>query len=405
MRWGMISLAKVIKLFEETFGEKPYLITSAPGRADFLNTHQDYKGLPVVPVALDLRAYIAFKPRQDFKAVVMSWNLKEMGETYRDEFDLKEEIDLVGGKWFGDYFRAVTKVLMSCIKCTKGFDALIISEVPVASGLASSAAIEVAFGKGLATLWNISLSVNELAELCYIAEHDVLKIPCGRLDQYGSAYGGIIVLYPKPPVKVEKVRVRNLVFTIVDSGIRHSTAEIHPKRQAELNKGLQELLALDLPESLKSKLRDNYWETLWDKIDLKEIEPYLNKINTISAKRILFTIKMNESTINALNIIKSSYIDSCTRLMKLGEVMNVQHELLRDLYDVSLPELEKIRDSMLKAGAYGVKISGAGLGGALIALVKDVESGKRILEAGLKAGAKKGWVAKIDEGVKVEYRC
>ncbi len=401
----MVSLTEVIKLFEENFGEKPYLVSSAPGRADFLNTHQDYKGLPVVPVALNLRAYIAFKPRQDSKAVLVSWNLKEMGEEYRDEFDLKEEISLVGGKWFGDYFRAVAKVLIPCVKKTRGFNALIVSEVPVASGLASSAAIEVAFGKGLATLWNISLSVSELAELCYIAEHDVLKIPCGRLDQYGSAYGGIIVLYPRPPVKVEKVRAEGLVFTIVDSGIRHSTAEIHPKRQSELNKGLQELLALNLPDSLKNKLKNNYWETLWDKIDLSEIEPYLSKINSISAKRILFTIKMNNTTLTALNVLKSRDIGLHTKLVKLGEIMNTQHELLRDLYDVSLPELEKIRESMLKAGAYGVKISGAGLGGALIALVDSEESGRKVLEAGLKAGAKKGWVAKVDEGVKIEYRC
>jgi len=401
----MVSLTEVIKLFEENFGEKPYLVSSAPGRADFLNTHQDYKGLPVVPVALNLRAYIAFKPRQDSKAVLVSWNLKEMGEEYRDEFDLKEEISLVGGKWFGDYFRAVAKVLISCVKKTRGFNALIVSEVPVASGLASSAAIEVAFGKGLTTLWNMSLSVSELAELCYIAEHDVLKIPCGRLDQYGSAYGGIIVLYPRPPVKVEKVRAEGLVFTIVDSGIRHSTAEIHPKRQSELNKGLQELLALNLPDSLKNKLKNNYWETLWDKIDLSEIEPYLSKINSISAKRILFTIKMNNTTLTALNMLKSRDIDLHTKLVKLGEIMNTQHELLRDLYDVSLPELEKIRESMLKAGAYGVKISGAGLGGALIALVDSEESGRKVLEAGLKAGAKKGWVAKVDEGVKIEYRC
>jgi len=401
----MVSLTEVIKLFEENFGEKPYLVSSAPGRADFLNTHQDYKGLPVVPVALNLRAYIAFKPRQDSKAVLVSWNLKEMGEEYRDEFDLKKEISLVGGKWFGDYFRAVAKVLISCVKKTRGFNALIVSEVPVASGLASSAAIEVAFGKGLTTLWNMSLSVSELAELCYIAEHDVLKIPCGRLDQYGSAYGGIIVLYPRPPVKVEKVRAEGLVFTIVDSGIRHSTAEIHPKRQSELNKGLQELLALNLPDSLKNKLKNNYWETLWDKIDLSEIEPYLSKINSISAKRILFTIKMNNTTLTALNMLKSRDIDLHTKLVKLGEIMNTQHELLRDLYDVSLPELEKIRESMLKAGAYGVKISGAGLGGALIALVDSEESGRKVLEAGLKAGAKKGWVAKVDEGVKIEYRC
>jgi galactokinase len=93
---------------------------------------------------------------------------------------------------------------------------------------------------------------------------------------------------------------------------------------------------------------------------------------------------------------------SNSRLKILGQVMNYQHSLLRDLYDVSLPELEKIKDAMLKNGAYGAKISGAGLGGSLIGLVDDNKSGQRTLNAALEAGAKQGWVSSVDEGARIE---
>ncbi|HDI74989.1 MAG: GHMP kinase [Thermoprotei archaeon] len=402
----MVPLATIVEKFKEYFKEKPSLIASAPGRADFLNTHQDYKGLPVVPVAINLRAYMAFSPRSDDSAVIVSWNLKELGEEYRDSFKLKlSEIDLFEERWFGNYFRAVAKLFLPQVKKVRGFNLLVFSEVPVAAGLASSAAIEVAFAKGLSKMWNIVLPTAELAELCYIAEHDVLKIPCGRLDQYGSAFGGVIVLYPRPPVRVEKIPASDLVFTVVDSGIKHSTAQIHPKRQAEIDEGLKEILNLDLPEELRRKIGTNYWNTKWDEISFQEIEPYISEINEVSRKRIIFTIKMHESTLKALDLLKKENVVKEEKFRALGKIMNTQHELLRDLYDVSLPELELMRESMLKAGAYGVKISGAGLGGALIALVPDEKVGKKVLKAGIEAEAKRGWVARVDEGCRVDLLC
>jgi galactokinase len=82
--------------------------------------------------------------------------------------------------------------------------------------------------------------------------------------------------------------------------------------------------------------------------------------------------------------------------------MNYQHLLLRDLYDVSLPSLEKVRESMLDAYSYGAKISGAGLGGSVIALVENIETGQKTLSAALQAGAKQGWVSNVGRGVRIE---
>jgi len=82
--------------------------------------------------------------------------------------------------------------------------------------------------------------------------------------------------------------------------------------------------------------------------------------------------------------------------------MNDQHSLLRDLYDLSLPELEEICSAAVGIGAYGAKISGAGMGGSIIALVKNEEKGKDVTDACLSVGAKEGWVSEVGEGVRVE---
>lgn len=413
------SLRKLVKYVREEYAFHFNFVSSAPGRADFLNTHQDYKGLPVVPVAIKLRAYMLPISWSDTFQII-SLNLKEMELEYMDEFDVKD-IVYREERWFGNYFRAVAKVFFErtgvapkrCLKVA------LYSEVPIGAGLGSSATIEVAFAKLLAHIYGVNLSPKDIAEICYIAEHDELGIPCGRLDQYGSSFGGVIKLETRPPYSVERLPHMGLIFVIVDSGIKHSTAAIHPVRQKEIDLGLSELLSLNIPDSLRRKLALRYHEVLWDEITEEELYPYISKIDEVSAKRILFTLRMNSLTKLAISLLKGEI--ACKNLESLlgipneiktlkgwrkrkvilGEIMNRQHELLRDLYDVSTPELEEIREAMLKAGAYGVKISGAGLGGALIALV-DLAHAEAVLEEGIKAGARRGWISRACPGATIE---
>ncbi len=375
-----------------------FLASSSPGRADFLNTHQDYKGLPVVPVALNLRTYMYAVRELDGRFRIISLNLKREKSSYVDVFEI-EGLKLESGKWFGNYFRSVVLAFKKILNIDlgKGLEVVVDSQVPIASGMASSAALEVAFAKLLDEFYGIGLSREELAELCFIAENEIMGIPCGRLDQYGSAFGGAILLYPRPPVRVEELPLKNIIFVVADSGIRHSVADIHPKRQADINRGLKILMESDeVPEELKKKLGYRFDEPKWEEIRLEEIEPYLRLMDEVAAKRIIYTLKMNESTMRAVRSIKRGKIEA------LGEIINEQHELMRDLYDLSLPELEKIRNSMLEAGALGVKISGAGLGGCLIAIAFEEKNAEKILDVALSSGAVRGWVLEVDEGARLE---
>nr|MDO8061950.1 galactokinase family protein [Candidatus Freyrarchaeum guaymaensis] len=389
-----------------------WTVSSAPGRADFLNTHQDYKGLPVVPVAITLRTYISGRLRKGELFKVKSLNLKELGEPFEDAFQAGDP--LLGEGWFGDYLRSIVNILLKegYIDGRVGVEAWVKSQVPVGAGLSSSAALEVAFLTLLNSLYGLNLSRRDVAELAYLAEHDEMGIPCGRLDQYGSAFGGVILLECRPPFRVKSLPSDELLFVVLDSGVRHSTAVIHPERQREIDEGLRALMETGLPSSIKAKLGFRYFEPRWEDVSIEEIEPYLDAVGETPAKRILFTLKMQRSTEVAVRILKGERlveggdedvwerVKGLSKMEALGEIINYQHELLRDLYEVSHPKLEEVRNAALRAGAYGAKLSGAGMGGSIISLASR-DTAEKVLEAGMRAGAVKGWISPPGEPAKL----
>jgi len=413
----------LIKLFKEKFNSEPEVVASAPGRLDFLNTHQDYKGLPVVSVAINKRTYIAVSATSNHTRVV-SINLCRENLPCVDTFDSRNPA-LLGGGWFGDYVRSVLITFKDHGLNPRNFNMLIYSDIPIASGLASSAALQVSAIKALSELFGVKLEPHEIAELAYRSEHDVMGIPCGRLDQYGSAMGGVSFIETKPPYKTRTFMTTMFDLVAVNSGIKHSTGMIHPVRIRELSQGIRELmLNPHLPSKLRSLLSEDVYETKWSQLNLDELDPFLRELNPVSRKRILFTLKMHESTMLAIDLIENPSSRVVTRvedflvkecvscleeasktdnniLRAIGGIINYQHILLRDLYDVSTNELEEIRRKALTAGGIGVKISGAGLGGAMLVLVENRETAIKVVKEieGLSAGA---WPVEVDEGVRLE---
>lgn len=419
----MVSIEALVREFKDAYGRDPDVIVSAPGRLDFLNTHQDYKGLPVVGAAVNLRTYVALSSRSDSIASIYSINLRREGLDYKDIFDMSRA-SIIGGKWFGDYIRSLTMVLRMRGYGVSGFNMMIYSDVPMGSGLGSSAALLVASLGGLNELFMLGLSVRDMAEISFEAEHDVMKIPCGRLDQYSSAYGGFIVLRTRPPYDVETLQL-GAIFAVIDSGIRHSTADIHPRRQAELNMAIERLrLIIDRPDLLEI-LGENYYETRWDYMDEHHIAHYIERLEPRLRNRVLYTLRAHRSTLAALEILRRGHIDleklsEALRLEReyvenfvgryrdrlkasIGLIMLYQHRLLSELYEVSLEALDRLVDLAMSMGSYGAKLSGAGLGGAVIAMVPSRDIGEEIIREAISRGlASSGWVVNIDEGVRVE---
>ena len=356
--------------------------SSAPGRVDLFNTHQDYKGLPVVPAAVNLRTVTEGSPG--------GWPLKVKSINMGEEVEVRPDDEVDVNRWEG-YVIAALKALKRHGYNIGGGSIVVRSNVPIASGLASSAALLVSVINWFNKAYGLGLGKRELAELAYEAEHDIMGIPCGRLDQYSSAYGGLIVLEPKPPYNVEELGLKKLDFIVVDSGVRHRTLNVHSVRQRELREALN---------MLKEAMPKEYWPMLdapLDQVDWVKLsnlaKPYLETLDNLHRKRLEFTFKMNESTMEAIAELRKDNPDK----VKLGRIMNIQHELLRDLYEVSIPELEEIKRTLDEAGALGAKISGAGLGGSIVALVKDAEEARQIVDRHIK-DRWSSWIVSIDVG-------
>lgn len=419
-------IERISKEYKNFFSASPSLIVSAPGRLDFLNTHQDYKGLPVVSVAINKRTYVALSKAESTSRVV-STNLCEEGSECVDVFNTNA-VSLREEGWFGNYVRSVTMALREKGVSIGNFNMLVFSEVPIASGLASSAAFQVAVVAGLSELFGFRLSRQEIAELAYHSEHDLMGIPCGRLDQYGSVMGGVTLIETRPPFRTKTYTGKSLTFAVLDSGIRHSTRSVHSTRIRELAEGLHDLLKCpETPHEIRALLSEDVYETKWTDLKLEDLTPLLSRVNPVSKKRIIFTLKMHASTILALKLIEEGWTEELGKLIEdimmeecphclgyssrsrdntlrlLGGLINYQHVLLRDLYDVSIPELETIRDRALEAGALGVKISGAGMGGSLLALVESQEEGLEVIHR-TRHVVRRGWVVSVDEGVRIDKR-
>lgn len=412
----------IIKEHKEIYGSMPKVIASAPGRLDFLNTHQDYKGLPVVSVAINKRTYLAISESNN-KSTVVSLNLREEGLPYADSFKVRE-LALSERGFFGNYVRSVIISLRERGFEVSNFEGVIYSEIPVASGLASSAALQVSLITALNELYGFGLSKGEIAELAYHSEHNVMGIPCGRLDQYGSVMGGITRINTKPPYDTKTYAGYDWYFVVLYSGIKHSTASIHPRRISEIESALRKLQSVKLPEATMKKLSNVIDEVRWNELSLNEIEPFLSVLEPAERNRFIFTIKMNESTKLALDLLENPWAPRIVENLRsfleeecfaclpirgvydvitlMAGIVNYQHVLLRDLYEVSIPELELIRTTALNSGALGVKISGAGMGGSLLALVDSRETAVEVLNK-TKGIVKDNWIVEIDEGARVDY--
>jgi len=355
--------------------ETAYMVrVSAPGRLDFLNTHQDYKGLPVVSIAVNLRAYLT-AAEGGGKCVVSSRNTGDVCE-----FEVGER---PRGRGFCDYMKAAV-LAVGARRCFRGE---LYSQIPIGAGMASSAAILVTAVAALLKLNGASPSLYDVAELAYVAEREVLGVPCGRLDQYGSAFGHVSLIYPTPPVKVERLELPGGVFVVLHSGISHSTAEVHTKRQEELQRAV---------ELLKEWLRveaSGYWDFPWRA--LLSHRDVVDQLPEPLRSRVLFTLKMEKSTEEAVAVLKSE-MSPLEKLKRVGEVMTQQHWLLSKLYEVSLPQLDLLVERALAAGAYGAKLSGAGLGGVVIALAPDIHTAQRIVK---EAEAPSWWIVEVDRGL------
>jgi galactokinase len=332
--------------FEELFGRKATIRADAPGRVNLIGEHTDYSGGFVLPLAIPQRTRVELAPRDE--PLVRAWSAN-VEDRHVEEYRLGEEEP--GHGWL-DYVQGVTEVLRKADYPLTGFDLRLESDVPLGSGLSSSAALEVSLLRALRQAFGLDLDDVRLALAGQKAENDFVGAPVGVMDQMASSLAdeSTALFLDTRSLGYEKVPLpQQAQILVIDSGIshRHSTGEYRTRRQecetaAEL---------LGVPQ-----LRDLNNQDLWRLASLPEPLD----------RRARHVITENARVRSAVAALRER------DLPRLGKLLEASHESLRNDFEVSIPEIDRLVELAQKEpAAYGARMTGGGFGGSIVAVVQQ----------------------------------
>ena len=322
----------------------------APGRVNLIGEHTDYNDGFVLPAAIGFSTWVTSAPRDDRTVSVFSENFSE-----QIEFDLDEESPHARDHW-SDYVRGVAVTLERAGHRLRGADLRIRGEVPIGSGLSSSAALEVASGFALLTNSGLKVDRRDLAELCQRAENEFVGIRCGIMDQFVSCHGqaGKALLldcrsleYKLLPLP-EKARL-----AICNTKVKHSLATSqYNARRLECETAVRHFAQR---RSNVRALRD---------VTETDLKLFGGELPEVIYRRARHVITENARVLAAGTALEKG------DLVAFGQLMNRSHLSLRDDYDVSCKELDLMVElAQAVPGVYGARMTGGGFGGSTVNLI------------------------------------
>jgi len=353
-----MDLDVLISTFNAQFGKEPVNFFRAPGRVNLLGEHVDYNEGPVLPAAIDRAVYLVASLNE---SDIVRLSAADLGEQVSFSLEgLERKVDLAGNPLPGwaRYPAGVAWALQSADFKTVGLQAVYSSDVPIGAGLSSSAAVEMAFAITWQSLGGWSTDRMTLARLCQQAENEYVGVACGLMDQFASAHGvpGHALYFDTRSLDWEAVPLpENTLLIIADSGVRRSlTSSAYNERRANCEEAV-EILRQDLPDI--QSLRDV------TPADFGRLSHNLPPTVRLRADHVIHEIERVHLANTAL---RSGDRETFGALMFAG------HSSLRDLYQVSTPELDALVDIARELpGCIGARLTGAGFGGCTINLVEE----------------------------------
>ncbi len=347
-----ISTPDLIERFGRRFGACPTVHAQAPGRVNLIGEHTDYNDGLVLPIGIDRTTHCLLNARSD--ATI---------ELYADGYDATHHASLAPlapqGQW-SDYALGVVHELHQSGYALTGFEAFVASDVPIGAGLSSSAALEMAVACGLVALFNLEISALELIRHCQRAENDFVGTRCGIMDQYVACHAEIdhAVYLDARTLHHELIPINmpRTSLLVVDTGVQHELASgEYNKRREECEESVRRLRERD--PSIRA-LRD---------VTPESLDAHRGALPDPLDRRVRHIVEENrrvKATVDALRAGDRA---------RVGELFYASHASLRDLYEVSAPELDHLVDLAQEANAVGARMTGGGFGGATIHLVRDDE--------------------------------
>jgi galactokinase len=346
-------MAEALSRLDPRAASNPDLIrvVRAPGRVNLIGEHTDYNEGYVLPMAIDRGITIALVPTADRSVMV---TLAETGET--EGF----ELDAIGprtGRWI-DYVAGTAWSMESENVPATGFRGLLASDLPIGAGLSSSSALELASALALSRADDPDIDRIRLARICQRAENQYVGVASGVMDQFASAFGqrGAALLLDCRTLAHQAVflDLSEAALIVCDSGSRRRLdRSAYNERRAECDAAVV-AIAARYPDV--RSLRD---------VGPPILDSALDELPGPLARRARHVVAENE------RVLASAEAWTARDYARVGRLLSESHASLRDLYEVSSPELDALVEIAEGVpGVHGSRLTGAGFGGCTITLVR-----------------------------------
>lgn len=344
-------LSGLTKIFTARLGTAPDILVYSPGRVNLIGEHTDYNDGWVLPAALDMGTDLAARRRPDRVLHTVALRLDEEDWAPLDDLRLTE-----GPEW-SRFVRGTAALLPDLGIEPPGVDLVIAGDLPLRSGLASSASLEMAVAAALVWLAGATVESRELSRLGQRVENEIIGVQSGIMDQLviTSGVDGAALLIDCRSLELEPVALPGDVqIVVLDSAVpRTLAASAYNQRRAECTRALAALRVTD--PSLRA-LRD---------VDPQSLEQLGSRLSPVEWRRVRHVVSENQRVQGAVSSLRRGDLD------EVGRLMLASHQSLRDDYEVSGPELDTLVTTAIDTpGVVGARLTGAGFGGCVVALVK-----------------------------------
>ncbi len=345
-------------LFVQTFHSASTVHASSPGRVNLIGEHTDYNEGLVLPTPIPQRCEMLFAARADDRVEIYSVQMQTQAG-----YALGAES--AGQTWL-DYAQAITQELARAGHALRGFNAVVSSDVPLGSGLSSSASFLVTVAKGLRELFNLEITDVAVAQLAQAAENGLVGARVGLMDQMACSLGkaGEALLIDFRTLEYRSIRLpETMELVIVHSGLTHSLAGHESGTRNYKTRRLECERACALL-GVKS-LRD---------LELSDLER-VAALPAPFAGRARHVITENARVLETVAALEAG------DLQRVGELFYASHASMSADYDVSEPEIDLIvQIARRTVGIYGARLTGGGFGGSVV-MIADRGAGRIAGEA------------------------
>lgn len=360
-----INKNRVIATFEEVFNDEnspqnPMRTFFAPGRINLIGEHTDYNGGYVLPCALTMGTYAAVRKRNDTKVRLYSENFADSGLIERDINETVRD----ASKSFSDYPISVIWALKTHgYNIETGFDIVFYGNLPYASGLSSSASVEVLTAYICRELFSLPLDDIQIAKIGQYAENNFIGVNCGIMDQF------VISLGKKDCAVYLNTSTLDFTYVPIDLGDSKLVIACSNKKRG-LGDSKYNERRFECEQALRniqnSDSEYNGIHTLCDlsKDGFNEAQSFIAE--DFCKKRARHAVYENARTVEACAALRDR------NLACFGSLMNESHISLRDDYEVTGLELDTLAEAAWsQKGVIGSRMTGAGFGGCTVSIVKD----------------------------------